>query len=94
MSAVPNSSEALPHKLGLAAGVTAENYVSKAKNFMDLHQKDGLFGVMLDRFNDQLRWDSWATYFRRKRIKHAGMRRAQKYMVPADFPQNFDGEWA
>jgi hypothetical protein len=75
--------------------VAAENYHAKAKNFMDLHQReDGSVGVMLDRMNQPTPWDAWQRYFKAKGIKAERMKFCLQYMVPAIYPKLFDGEWA
>lgn len=74
--------------------MNAENYHAKAKNFMDLHQReDGLVGVMLDRDADHSQWEHWRQYFQEKLIPHKRMRHVVTYMVPAAWPSDFDGEW-
>jgi hypothetical protein len=93
-SVEPNSSEVSPHKiLGLAGGVTKDNYHQRASSYMALHANGEDIGVMIEAAHNPTQWDAWASYFKAKGIKHHSMRWRHVYMVPAKWPQDFDAEW-
>lgn len=59
----PNSSQSCVPKV---CNVTGHNYKEKAKAFMQATQGDrGLFGELIDPFNEPQPWGAWKAYFGR-----------------------------
>jgi len=84
-------------------GVTKETYKAKALAFMlrrsrladpdtaDKERDD--LGVSISRWDQPSPWTAWQHYFAAKRIPQPFMRVADKYMVPAQWPEQFDAEY-
>jgi len=86
-----------------ATGVDGSNYAimengkligGKAIDFMRLHASEGgSIGAMISRWDQPSLWAAWQHYFAVKRIPQPFMRVADKYMVPAQWPEQFDAEY-
>jgi hypothetical protein len=84
-----------------SGGITAENYLERAKGFVGAHGNAGFVIRALDgpdghfatkQLATEAQWIAWMRYFESKGISHAYLRRRGMGTVPAEWPESFDLE--
>lgn len=89
-------------------GVTPENMGSRHRMYAMVHYDPGVMGININPLDHSSQWGAWRAYFKAKGMPLGFMdqqgqrlammsKEARKticgYLVPCDFPADFDGEW-
>jgi len=93
---------------GKAEGVTRENFGYLFRCFSKVHAKPGVFGKNLNPIDHSSQWGAWRAYLRGIKVpthfmdqqgqRLASMNEVSRnqvcgYLVPCDWPADFDEEW-
>lgn len=85
-------------KQGPVSGVNGQNYWSKAKAFVGRQGKG--FMLRAESLHSTaepatiLEWGAWQGYFKSRGIPAHAMRSRGVYMVPCQWPHEFDADWS